>query len=57
MAPDSPLLFSLFSPRCFVFIEGPNDGNCYFNSNSSAACLDPPCTIAGIPVAELCLRK
>jgi hypothetical protein len=41
---------------CFVFTEGPEDSNCYFNTNTSAACVNPPCAIAGITVAELCLR-
>jgi len=42
---------------CFVFTEGPEDRNCYFNSNVSASCVNPPCTVGGIIVAELCLRK
>ena len=41
---------------CFVFAAGPGDTKCYFNTNASAACVDPPCTIGGVPVAELCLR-
>lgn len=41
---------------CFVFTEGPEEQHCYFNTNTSAACVNPPCTIAGIPVAELCVR-
>ena len=42
---------------CFVFTEGPEAKSCYFNSNISAACVNPPCTIGGILVAELCVRK
>ena len=41
---------------CFVFTEGSDDSKCYFNTNTSAACANPPCTVAGATVAELCLR-
>jgi hypothetical protein len=42
---------------CFVFTEGPEVSHCYYNSNASASCANPPCTVGGIGVAELCLRK
>ena len=41
---------------CFVMTDGPYKGNCNFNSNKSATC-EPPCTLMGVPVQSLCLRK
>ena len=41
---------------CFVMADGPYKGNCNFNTNKSATC-EPPCTLMGVPVQSLCLRK
>jgi len=33
-------------PGCFVMMDGPFKGNCNYNSNASAVCDNPPCTLS-----------
>lgn len=42
---------------CFVLKTGQDAGACSFNSNASASCAKPPCTVNGATVAQLCVRK
>ena len=44
-------------PGCFVMMEGQYKGNCNFNLNKSATCDNPPCTLYGSKVQNICLRK
>lgn len=44
-------------PGCFVMTSGPYKGNCNFNLNASATCDNPPCTLYGAVVQNLCVRK
>jgi hypothetical protein len=42
---------------CFALTSGQYAGNCNYNSNKSAVCTNPPCTLYGCTVQELCYRK
>ena len=44
-------------PGCFVMMEGKYKGNCNFNSNKSATCDNPPCTLYDSTVQNICLRQ
>eukprot|EP00041_Stephanoeca_diplocostata_P039880 m.1638057 g.1638057 ORF g.1638057 m.1638057 type:complete len:755 (-) comp26715_c0_seq1:263-2527(-) len=41
---------------CFVMASGQWEGNCNFNTNTSASCV-PPCTLFGAEVRSLCVRQ
>jgi hypothetical protein len=40
---------------CFVMTSGEYEGNCNFNTNTSASCT-PPCTLMGVVTRALCVR-
>lgn len=42
---------------CFALTSGPWKDNCNYNTNKSAACADPPCTVEGSVAQALCIRK
>ena len=42
---------------CFALTDGEWSGNCNYNSNTSAVCADPPCTVEGSVAQALCIRK
>jgi len=44
-------------PGCFVMMDGPFKGNCNYNSNASAVCDNPPCTLFNATVQNICIRK
>lgn len=44
-------------PGCFVLTTGTWKGNCNYNSNKSATCDDPPCTLYGETTRQICVRK
>ncbi len=45
------------STGCFVLTSGQYAGNCNYNTNTSATCADPPCTVYGCTVQPICIRK
>ena len=41
---------------CFVLADGEWEGRCNFNTNRSAFCAEPPCTVLGGTGREVCIR-
>jgi hypothetical protein len=42
---------------CFALTTGAWKDNCNYNTNKSAVCVEPPCTVEGSLAQALCLRK
>ena len=42
---------------CFALTDGAWKGNCNYNTNKSAVCAEPPCTVEGSTGQALCIRK